>query len=233
MNSPWTPDSAEGAGWRAEIRSVFRKELRTELRSRSGLLSALLFSVSTVVAISFAGYREPLPGSLAGGLLGAMLIFAASLALSRTFVVEEDQGTGDLLRLMARPHAVYWGKTLFNVAQMLLFGVAISALFLLFTGLEVMLPSLFALCLFGFCVSLAGAVTLSGALVAQAASRSVLAVVISLPLLLPLIVVAIAGFRVAFGEGTFGGWPAGFGLIGYAAASLAIGPPLFAEIWKE
>ena len=55
-----------------------------------------------------------------------------------------------------------------------------------------------------------------------------------IPLLLPLIALGVAGMRVALGEGELrGGEEAAFGLLCYGVATLAIGPPLFAAVWKN
>lgn len=181
-----------------------------------------------------ATFNLKLSGNLAAGLLWSAILFASVPSLPRTFLVEEELGTGDLLRQWARPHAVYWGKVLFNVLQGVLTGIALSVLFLGFSGMSVAIPWLFSLSLVGGTTALAGTVTLCGALVAKAANRAALAGAISVPLLLPLVAIGVSSMRVALGSGVYlSGVLATVGLYGYAAFTLSIAPWLFASVWKS
>ncbi len=226
LNSP-------SPNWKREVKAVFDKEISGELRSKSGLLTTGLFGLVTVVAIAFSSYSMKLGGTLASGLMWVGLLFSAAVAMPRIFLIEEEQRTGDLLRLWARPHSVFWGKCLYNIVQMLLTGLILSALFFMLTGRDVEIPSLYFLSLVGGCASLAGAVTLCGALVAQAANRSAMAAAISVPLLLPLVALGVGSMRVSLGEGSVqSGIQAGIGLLGYSAMTLTVGPGLFAAVWK-
>jgi heme exporter protein B len=216
-----------------EIAAVLRKELLTELRTKSGLLTAALFSVVAVVAVAFASGGAALPANLAAGLLWVTLLFAAAAALPRAFVVEDEQGTGDLLRLMADPHAVFWGKALFNLFEMLLTGLVLSLLFAVLTNTAVSHWGLYAASLAAGCAALAGTVTLCGALVSQATNRWTLAAAVSLPVLVPLIALGVSATRVSFGAGSMGNGILGCeGLVCYAVAGLAAGPYLFAAVWR-
>ncbi len=222
--------------WLAEIRAVFAKELRSELRARAGLMAATLFGVCTVSTISFASWGRSLDGQegVAASLLWAALIFSSVVALPRAFLAEEEGGTADLLRLVARPHAVFWGKALFNLVLMGLTALTLSGLFFLLSDISVSRPWLYLVVIGGGCIALAGSVTLCGALVAQAASRAALVGAIALPLLLPLTFLGVQGMREALGDpGTDGNAREAVGLVGYAALTWATGPYLFAAVWKS
>ena len=222
------------SNWRVEILAVFRKEWRTEVRSLSGLVTAFLFSVVTVYAISFAALNTKLTGTVVAGMLWVALLFSAASSLTRTFLAEEEQGTADLLRLVARPHAVFWGKALFNIVQCVITSTMLSVLYIGFSSTAVPIPWLFVVSLLAGCLSLAGAVTLCGAIASQASNRSMLAAAISVPLLLPLVALGVSGMRDSLGEGAVssGGFTSVIGLIGYAVATLATGPYIFAAVWK-
>lgn len=220
--------------WKREILAVFRKEIAAEARGRAGWLTSLLFGVSAVVGVSFSTTSAKLSPALAGGLLWVILLFAATVVLPRTFTTEEETGTGDLLRLWARPHAVFWGKALFNLAFLLVISLPLVVLFSLLTDLAILRPGLMLAALLGTCGSLAGGVTLCGALVSQASQRSFLASAISLPLLIPILAMGVTAFRAVFESVAMtSGPPAALGLICYAVASLAIGPYLFAAVWRR
>jgi heme exporter protein B len=222
------------SSWGTEIAAVLRKELLAELRTRSGLYTSGLFSVLAVVTIAFGTQTFRLEGSLAAGLIWVTLLFAAIVALPRTVLAEEEQGTGDLLRMLARPHAVFWGKALFNLFQMLLTALVLSLLFSVLANVPIRAPALYLFGLAGGCLALAGAVTLCGALVAQASNRYALAGAIALPLLLPLVALGVAASRASFGEGTLAmSWQSAIALWLYALAAFAGGPYLFASVWKN
>jgi heme exporter protein B len=219
--------------WRAEIGAVFRKELRTELRTKSGLFSSALFSIIAVIAVALAGYGEKIDPTMGAGLFWVTLLFSAMISLPRTFVSEEEAGTGDQLRLLARAHAVFWGKAIFNILLMAATSIVLSVMFVVFTNLKVDHISLFALSLAGGCVSLAISVTLCGALVSQAANRSALAGVIGIPLLLPFVAMGVGALRVSLGAGSVSsGEISCIGLYSFSVLMGAAAPNLYAAIWK-
>ena len=223
--------SSSASQW-AEIKAVFLKEVRTEFRSQAGLMTAGLFGLVAVVAIAMAGFGMVIGGTLAAGLLWVALMFAAAIAMPRTFLIEEELGTGDLLRLWGRPHSIYWGKVLFNCALMSVQGVLLSALYLLFTERKAALPGLFFVNVFLGSVALASAVTLCGALAGRAANRSALAAAIGVPLVLPLASLGVSAMRTTLEASTSSGTMYTVALAGYVATLLALGPYLYAAVWK-
>ena len=222
------------SNWQTEIGAIFWKEVRTEFRARTGIITVGLLSLCTVVALGLAAFNLKMSGNLAAGLLWCAILFACVPSLPRSFLAEEEQGTGDLLRQWARPHAVYWGKALYNLVQGLATGTMLSVLFLGFVAMPVAIPWLFVLSLVGGTTALAGTVTLCGALVARASNRAALAGAISVPLLLPLIAIGVSSMRVSLGAGLYAsGLMATVGLYGYAAFTLVVAPWLFASVWKK
>ncbi len=219
--------------WSTEVSAVFRKEIQSELRSKSGLITSGLFGVVSVVAIAFATWTVKVTPTVGAGLFWITLLFSSMISLPRAFTMEEELGTGDLLRLMARPHAVFWGKVLFNLILVAVTGIVLGTLFLLLAQVKIASVPIFVLSLAGACLALGGGVTLSGALVAQAANRNALAAAIALPLLVPLTAIGVSALRVAFGDvGATTGMMAAVGLVCYGVVSVALGPYLFAAVWK-
>ncbi|MDR3692330.1 MAG: heme exporter protein CcmB [Fimbriimonas sp.] len=229
------------SSWRREVEAIFRKEWRTEMRSQSGLVTGLLFSVVTVYAISFASLNATMTSTVVSGMLWVALLFSSSASLPRIFLSEEELGTGDLLRLTARPHAIFWGKSLFNCFQCVVTGTILSVLYLGFTSKAIAVPWLFAVSLVAGCLSLAGAVTLCGAIASQAANRAVLSAAIAVPLLLPLVSLGVSAVRVSLGlhvrhedvGSLTEGIGAAIGLVGYAGVTLATGPWIYSAVWRS
>ena len=222
------------SGWANEISAVLGKELRTEWRDKTGLMTALVFSIAAVICVAFSAAGMRLGGTLAAGLFWLAMLFAAIVGQARSFLAEEDHGTADLLRLMARPHAVFWGKALYNLLQGLFAGAVLGFLFIFLLNQKVPNPALFALSILGGAAALSGVVTLCSALVSQAAYGSALAGAIALPLLIPLLGLAVSATQVAFGAfSTASGLGSCLGLLAYAVSGLAIGPYLYAAVWKS
>lgn len=235
MSSPWTP----------EILAVFRKEAATEWRTKTGLMTGGLYGACVVVALALALFnKDPNrfdPGAgdhplkdVCASLVWSILLFSSLLSLPRAFLAEEENGTADLLRLMARPHAVFWGKMLFNLLQTWVGGLVLGALFVGLVRLEMPHPLLFVACLLGGGAAIAGAVTLCGAIVAQAANRAALAGAIAIPLLIPLLQWGVKGMQGALGTEQLGtGESAALGMACYAVATIVIGPWIYAAVWKS
>jgi len=81
-----------------------------------------MFALTTLVAVSFSigSFRieESERPFLYAVLLWIILVFSALSGLSRSFVKEQEAGTMDILKLSARPQAVFLGKLFFNLTML-------------------------------------------------------------------------------------------------------------------
>ncbi len=198
---------------------------------RQGIVASLLMGVATVVGIGFAALGQTLSAGLQAGLFWTALLFGLFPALARGFIVEEETGTADLLRIGARPASIFWGKWLFHATLYALLSVVLVPLY----ALLVAPPRGHALGWLllwlggGFCLT--SILTLCGALVAQTTVRGALLAGLTFPLLLPLILILIAGTRQAL-EGALPAEPLQ-GIFGYALALSAGGAWVFEKVWQE
>ncbi|MEN3002154.1 MAG: heme exporter protein CcmB [Armatimonadota bacterium] len=211
--------------------AIWRKDMLQEWRLRQGVVASLLVGVVTVVGVGFATLGEPLEAGMQAGLFWMALLFGLFPALARGFITEEETGTADLLRVGARPSAVFWGKWLFHAT---LYGL-LSAVLVPLYGLMIAplqgdwLSWLMLWGLGGFC--LVSVLTLCGALVARTAVRGALLAVLTFPLLLPLLLLLIAGTKAAILGQSVGG--AAQGVLGYALMMSAGAAWVFERIWRE
>lgn len=221
------------SNWVIETLAVFRKEWLTEMRSRHGLFTSFLFSLLAVFAMSLASFSSKPDPSVAAGMLIVTLVFSSIVAIPRTFLVEDEQGTFDLLRMAADPAAAFAGKALYNALWSLVTSLVLSVLFINLTSVPVVDPKLFfAAVLFGS-LALAGGVSICGALVMGASNRWILGAAVSLPILLPQIFLGMGALRVAFGTGGLeGGWQCVIGLGGFSLALAGGGPLLTQAAWN-
>lgn len=228
-----TPFAVLWAAW-----AIFRKDLRSELRTRYALNALLLFAVSATMAVSLGVGPLRLPDDLQtaliqSALLWIALLFAALNGLSRSFVQEEEAHTAAALRLSAPPLAVYLGKFLFNLLLLLVLNSITSLLFVIFVRVEVANPLALGGLLAAGGLSLAAATTIIAAIIARASFRSALFAVLAFPLLVPPLIVAIQGSALAIvGEPIGAIWPAVRTLLAYSVAMFTTSLLLFNFVWE-
>src|ERR671917_2220099 len=94
--APWTPSSSATRAWpladslRLTL-AIAAKDIRAELRSRTALLSALVFAALVLVVFNFA--RDPTvvgAATLAPSVLWVTFALAAMVAMNRAFTVERE-----------------------------------------------------------------------------------------------------------------------------------------------
>jgi heme exporter protein B len=98
--------------------AIAAKDIRAELRSRTALLSALVFAALVLVVFNFA--RDPTTLSatdLAPSVLWVTFALAAIVAMNRAFNIERENAALDGLLLAPVPReALFLGKLLANLA---------------------------------------------------------------------------------------------------------------------
>jgi len=220
--------------WAAEATAMFVKEWRCEYRTRYALNTLALFAFTTLVVVSFSlgplGVDRSHGTAVLPVLLWIILLFSVAAGLPRTFVQEEETQTAMALRLSATPSALFCGKLLYNLTLVFALEVLITPFYLMMTSLEVASPWLFAAVLAAGGYGLAAGSTLVAAIIAQARSKGTLFSVLSFPILLPLLVLAVELTR-----GATAGDPGGVSLpvlLLYDATITVAGLMLFPAVWN-
>ena len=182
------------------------KDILLEVRSRELVLSVLVFGILVAVVFNFALDVTPQRvTAIAPGILWVAFAFAATMAMSRAFVREREQGglEGLLLAPVSRD-AIFLGKALTNLLFMLLVELVLLPVFAVLFGFSAMsfaLIGTIVLATLGF--SLVG--TLFSAIAAQTRSREIMLPVLFFPVILPVIIGAVeASSRAIGGETTVG-----------------------------
>ncbi len=114
------------------------KDLRAELRSRTALLSAVVFAALVLVVFNFARDPTAFPASeLAPSALWITFAFGAIIALNRAFAMEREHAALDGLLLAPVPReALYLGKLLANLAFVGIVEAVTLPLFVLFFDVD-------------------------------------------------------------------------------------------------
>lgn len=171
-----------------------RKDLALELRTRTGLASALVFTALVLTVFNFG--RDPTAVAaldLAPSILWVTFTFAAVLSLNRAFQLElENQALDGLLVSPVDRRALYLGKLFANlcfVGFVEAVGLPLFALFFNISIVHVLLPlaALIAVATIGF----VAVGTLLSALVIRVRFAELMLPVLLLPFFIPPLVGAV------------------------------------------
>jgi len=174
--------------------AVAGKDIRAELRSRTALLTAMVFAALVLVIFNFA--RDPTAVSsatIAPSVLWVTFALAAIVAMNRAFTVERENGAMDGMLLAPIPReAVFFGKLLANLAFVGAVELVTLPLFTLFFNLSVwsILPGLLgvmALATIGF----VAVGTIFGAMAVRTRFAELLLPVLLLPFMVPPLIGAV------------------------------------------
>ncbi|HYW36226.1 MAG TPA: heme exporter protein CcmB [Balneolaceae bacterium] len=217
-----------------QIRAVFIKDMRAELRSQYAINTVLAFVGSSLLLISFslnAGQLGPKPQS---GILWIIILFAALSSLSRSFVAETEQNTFNLLRLHGSATAIYGGKLSYNFIFTFTINLVTFIIYIFFLGISVAnIWSLIVVLILGS-AGLASIATMLAAIVSQADRKGAIFSVLSVPLLFPLILILVEATKMAFVKGMTPAFMEDFlALVGFAGTTMTAGFLLFDFIWEE
>ena len=220
--------------WQSSL-AIFRKDWKSELRTRYAISALVMFVITTISIILFSLGSEGASLSALSGMLWVAVFFAAMSGLSRTFVAEEERGTSMTLQLIASPTAVYLGKLLFNLVLVVCLNVFVVVLYSVFISEFVIKTySIFVTTVALGSLGFAAAATIIAAIIARANTKGTLYPVLAFPILLPLLLTVINGTRLAV-EGAFFDEAIGeFNiLISYIVAVVAVSYILFDYIWED
>jgi heme exporter protein B len=217
--------------WVREALAMFTKDLRSELRTKYALNAIIMFAVVTLAAVSFAVGQFAIGNDVRAAFLWIVLFFSAMSGLGRVFIKEEDANTVHALRLAASPSVVYVGKLAFNTGLLFLLAVIVVPLFTVLMGLQVVNLGLFVGVVLLGTAGLAGAATIIAAIIAKASAKGELFAVLAFPILLPLLITAIGGTRVAL-DGGGGSGEIQF-LLSYLVVMVTVSLMLFDFVWND
>jgi heme exporter protein B len=217
------------------IIAVFLKDWKSELRNRYALNSLLMFVIITISIVMFAIGLESVSQYVLSGLLWIIIFFSAVSGLSRTFVSEEERGTNLLLKLIAEPGIIYFGKLLFNIILMLILAAFVALLcFIFLKDFSIKNILLFWITIISGSIGLASALTIIAAIISKANNKGTLFPVLSFPVLLPLLLIVINLTKYSVeGMDTLSAINEILLTISYSGILITVSFWLFEFIWKD
>lgn len=215
--------------------AVCAKDAAQELRRRVAVAAVFFFAATALALVSFAigpfGLPPEVRGRVDASLLWIILFFSAATGLPRAFVREEETGTGLALRKLAPGLVVLAGKTLFNFGLFLAIAAVSVPAFVILLEWRVASPASLAAVLLLGGWGLAVVSTFLSALVARGGQRNVLFVVVSFPLIVPLLLPAIAA-TIEASQGTLATTSLRV-LVAYDGAATSAAYLLAAAAWED
>lgn len=217
--------------------AVFSKDIKSELRTRYAINAILLFAVVTVFAVSFAmaGVGGLIPPVLQSSLLWIVIYFSSLSGLAQSFIKEEESKTAIALRLYAPAGSVFGGKLIFNLALLIAMNIITIPLFAIFLNLDIVnYPLFFSVILLGS-LGMVGTTTIVAAIISKASVKGALFAVLSFPLLLPVLMMAISGTKKALTpEITMAAARMELQVLGsYLVVMTILGFLLFGAVWDD
>lgn len=213
---------------------IFKKDLKSELRTRYVINSLLMFVLVTISVIRFALGDEKTENELLTGLLWISIFFSTSNGLSRTFVKEEERETSIVLKLSSDSTAVLTGKILFNLVLSFALNILILILFILITDYSVKNVTGFLITVIIGNFGLVAASTIIAAIISKANSKGTLYPVLSFPVLLPLLITVINATKLAsLGVGTERLYGEITILVSYTIVITVVSYMLFRFVWED
>ncbi|MGV3762637.1 heme exporter protein CcmB [Parapedobacter sp.] len=170
------------------VRSLIRKDIVLEWRSKYAINGIVLYVVSTVF-VCYQAFKSVDPTTW-NALFWIILLFASVNAINKSFV-QESQGRQLYYYTIASARAVIISKIIYNMLIMLLLSaiayLVYSIIFRNPLGDPILYVAVVALGAIGF----AGVFTMVAAISAKAGNNSTLMAVLSFPIIIPMLLVLI------------------------------------------
>lgn len=215
----------------------FLKELKSEWRSKVSINSIILFSLVTLVLISYSIGPYKIEGNSKGDIFSALLMlslfFSSSIGLSRAFVKEEEQKTAITIKMAMDPLSVFLGKLLFNLTLILSISGIITPLFCIFMEFYIQNLCYFIIIMLLSMLGLSIVSTFISAIVSKAATKGALFPILSFPVLMPLILESTRALSLTSSGQSISFTQSLTILISYSGISFFGSILLFERVWKE
>jgi len=221
-----------------EVLAILNKDLVSEFRTKVALNAIFLFSLTVLFLVSFVvgpyKIRTLDQPAILSAWLWIIVFFSGMSGLDRVFVKEEETSTAPGLQLAARSSAVFLGKFLFNLCLMGMMGAVVTPLYIVLMEFSIASPLYFAAEVFFGILGMTTGVTLIAAMVAKARMKGALFSILSFPIIIPLLLVAIEGTSKAATGISSMEFLRSISVIGsFAGAMFVLSLILFEKVWIE
>ena len=218
----------------AKLAVLVIKDLRVELRTRYSLNALIMFALVTLFALGVTFTGQILTFRIHAALIWIMIYFSGLQGLSGGFVKEEEARTAMALRIYAPSSVIFFGKLVFSLLILTILVVFLFPLYYILMNPEIKRFWIMILVLILGIFGLSATSTITAAMVSKANVKGALFAVLSFPLMLPLLLIAISATSVCLGGGdgqTL--WDSLKILIAYPVIVTAVSFLLFDYVWNN
>jgi heme exporter protein B len=177
-----------------QIAAIVWKDFVTELKTRELLSAMFIFALLVILIFIFSINLSIVKASEVGpGILWVAFLFAGTIGLNRSFMLEKENGC--IMGLMLVPAdrtAIYFGKLISNLIFLSIMELFILPLFMIFFNIDLLShlgPLLIVVFLgtLGFCAL----GTLLSSLSSNLNTREIMLPILLYPLLIPIVIGAV------------------------------------------
>ncbi len=220
--------------WIASTLTVFKKDLRIELRTKHAINMVLAFVVASLLLVMFTLKVQDLNPTPKSGLVWIIILFSALSSLGRSFIIETDKNTYNVLRIYAQGSSVFVGKMVYNMLFTLAINLLTFTLYIFLANIIVVSWWAFIMILFLGTAGLSSVSTMIAAIVSQADRKGAIFSVLTIPLFIPFILLLTNLTKAAFVNGMNTGVTNDLmALVGFIGVTITAGIILFEYIWEE
>ncbi|TNE73097.1 hypothetical protein EP331_05360 [bacterium] len=214
--------------------TVFKKDFKLEWKTRFAINAVIAFVFTALLLIIFAVRAQNLSPISKSGLVWVVIVFAALSSLSRSFVSETERRTFDYLRLYTQAAPVLVGKLAYNFVFTLLISWVSFLAYVVLMDMNIASWTIIFLTLTLGSLGLSAVSTLLAGIIAHADRKGAVFSVISMPLMIPLILMIVRLSKAGFVDGYLAGTLGDFvGLSAFCGVMITISILLFDFIWDD
>ena len=223
-----------------QVFAIIHKEFRLEFRQRATLSGILLYLIGCVY-LCYLVIRKITVGpdwklreiETWNSLFWILLLFNAIIATSKTFA-NDSKGRMLYYYSLYHPRNLLIAKLIYNFLLLTIISLLCYFFFAVFIGNPVKNLPVFLTDLFLSCIAFAGILTMTSGIAAKAGGGFTLISILSIPLLFPMLLMAIRSSMLAcLGYSFSSGSVYLFGLLALSVLIVSLGVLLFPYLWRE
>jgi len=177
-----------------QIKAIVLKDLVTELKTKELLSSMFIFALLVIIIFIFSVDLSIVKANEVGpGVLWVAFLFAGTMGLNRSFMLEKENGCLEgLILTPADRTAIYFGKLISNLIFLLVMEIFILPLFMIFFNIDLISflgPLLFVIFMgtLGFCAI----GTLLSSLSSNLKTREIMLPILLYPVIVPVMIAVV------------------------------------------
>lgn len=177
-----------------QVKAIVWKDLVTELKTKELFSSMFIFALLVIIIFIFSVDLSIVKANEVGpGVLWVAFLFAGTMGLNRSFMLEKENGCLEgLILTPADRTAIYFGKLISNLIFLMVMEIFILPLFMIFFNVDIISflgPLLLVIFMgtLGFCAI----GTLLSSLSSNLKTREIMLPILLYPLIVPVVIAVV------------------------------------------